>query len=53
MKNKAIAAILAWLLGGFGAHKFYLGQKGLGFLYLCSFGLLYRRSWRFLSFGCW
>jgi TM2 domain-containing membrane protein YozV len=30
-----MAAILALLLGTFGAHKFYLDQSGLGLLYLC------------------
>lgn len=35
MKNKTNAGILALLLGSFGAHKFYLGQSGKGFLYLC------------------
>lgn len=34
MKNKFIAAILAILLGTFGVHKFYLGDKGIGILYL-------------------
>ncbi len=29
-----VAALLALLLGGFGAHKFYLGQGGLGVIYL-------------------
>jgi len=33
-RNKWVALILAWLLGGLGAHKFYLGQVGLGILYL-------------------
>jgi TM2 domain-containing membrane protein YozV len=28
------AAVLALLLGGLGAHKFYLGKTGLGILYL-------------------
>lgn len=28
------AALLAFFLGGFGGHKFYLGQVGLGILYL-------------------
>lgn len=32
--NKIVAVILAILLGGLGAHKFYLGQVGLGLLYL-------------------
>jgi TM2 domain-containing membrane protein YozV len=34
MKNKTTAAILAFLLGGIGVHRFYLGQGGLGLLYL-------------------
>jgi TM2 domain-containing membrane protein YozV len=33
-KNPTTAVILALLLGGLGAHKFYLGQTGLGILYL-------------------
>lgn len=34
MKDKTNAAILALLLGGIGAHKFYLGSIGVGILYL-------------------
>lgn len=33
-KNKGVAIVLALLLGGFGIHKFYLNQVGLGILYL-------------------
>lgn len=33
-KNRIIAAILAFFLGGFGVHKFYLGQIGWGIVYL-------------------
>lgn len=36
-KTKTAAALFAFFLGGFGAHKFYLGQTGLGFLYLLLF----------------
>lgn len=34
MKNKITAALLAFFLGGFGAHKFYLGEVKLGLVYL-------------------
>jgi len=34
MKDKSIAALLALFLGGFGAHRFYLNQNTLGFIYL-------------------
>lgn len=33
-RNKWIAALLAFLFGWFGAHKFYLGQVGMGIVYL-------------------
>lgn len=33
-KNKVTAGILAILLGNVGVHKFYLGQSGMGILYL-------------------
>jgi TM2 domain-containing membrane protein YozV len=36
-KDRTTAAILALLLGGVGAHKFYLDESGLGILYLCFF----------------
>ncbi|MBR0519478.1 TM2 domain-containing protein [bacterium] len=36
-KNKILAAILAFFLGGFGIHKFYLGKPGWGLLYLLAF----------------
>jgi hypothetical protein len=33
-RNRISAALFALLLGGLGAHKFYLGNPGLGVLYL-------------------
>jgi TM2 domain-containing membrane protein YozV len=36
-KSRVAAALFAFFLGGFGAHKFYLGQVGLGILYLIFF----------------
>lgn len=35
MKNKVLAAILAFFFGGIGIHKFYLGEIGMGILYIC------------------
>ncbi|MDL4843188.1 TM2 domain-containing protein [Aquibacillus rhizosphaerae] len=34
MKSKLAAGLLGIFLGDFGIHKFYLGQKGKGILYL-------------------
>lgn len=34
MKSKIVAALLAFFLGGFGAHKFYIGKIGQGILFL-------------------
>jgi TM2 domain-containing membrane protein YozV len=33
-KSKTAAGLFAVLLGGFGIHKFYLGQPGWGLIYL-------------------
>lgn len=33
-RNRITAALLAIFLGGLGIHKFYLGQMGMGILYL-------------------
>lgn len=33
-KSRTIAVLLALFLGGIGAHKFYLGNVGVGLLYL-------------------
>jgi TM2 domain-containing membrane protein YozV len=35
-RQKQIAVILAVVLGGFGAHKFYLGEKVPGLIYLAT-----------------
>lgn len=34
MKTKLTAALLAFFLGGWGVHKFYLGKTGQGILYI-------------------
>jgi TM2 domain-containing membrane protein YozV len=36
-KSRLAAALLAFFLGGFGVHKFYLGRVGQGILYLLFF----------------
>lgn len=38
-KNKWVAFFLCFLFGVFGAHKFYEGKKGMGIVYLFTFGL--------------
>jgi TM2 domain-containing membrane protein YozV len=37
MRNRVAAAVIAFFLGGFGIHKFYLGQNVAGILYLLFF----------------
>jgi len=49
-KTKTAAALFAFFLGGFGAHKFYLGQTGLGFLYLLLFWTLIPAFIAFVEF---
>ena len=36
-KSKTSAILLCFFLGGFGAHKFYLGKTGQGIIYLLFF----------------
>ena len=36
-KDEVLGAVLAFLLGTFGAHQFYLGNNGLGILYAVFF----------------
>jgi TM2 domain-containing membrane protein YozV len=33
-KNKVVAGLLSFFLGGIGVHKFYLGKVGWGITYL-------------------
>lgn len=37
MKKKGVAFVLAFFLGVFGVHRFYLGQRKLGMIYLAIF----------------
>ena len=37
MKDKTVAGLLAFFLGTFGIHRFYLGQVGLGIFYALFF----------------
>jgi TM2 domain-containing membrane protein YozV len=36
-KSRIVAGVLALLVGGLGIHKFYLGNIGLGIVYLIFF----------------
>lgn len=38
-KNKMVALLLCFFLGGLGAHRFYVGKAGTGLLYLFTLGL--------------
>ncbi len=40
MKSKAVAYLLWWFLGIFGAHKFYLDKVGTGIAYLFTGGFV-------------
>ena len=40
MKNKWVALLLCFFLGGVGAHRFYEGKIGTGILWLCTGGLV-------------
>lgn len=49
-KSMAVAYILWFLLGHFGAHKFYLGQVGMGVFYLCLGVVGWATSWLLIGF---
>jgi TM2 domain-containing membrane protein YozV len=40
VKDKTVAVLLAFFVGGFGIHKFYLGKNLAGVLYLLFSGTL-------------
>jgi TM2 domain-containing membrane protein YozV len=52
-RNKYVAAVLAFLLGPLGIHRFYLGRTGTGILMLvlsCTVvGLLISAPWAFID----
>lgn len=53
-RNKIVAALLAFFLGVFGVHRFYLGRTGTGIVMLvltCTFvGLIVTGIWAFVDF---
>ena len=53
-KDTSVAVLLAVFLGGVGAHHFYLGNIGLGIVYLLFFlvaGPLHNRADRSVLYG--
>ena len=46
MKNKTTAGIFALLFGPIGLHRFYLGERKLGRLYMIATALLFMMSVR-------
>ncbi|MDB5272231.1 MAG: hypothetical protein JWO58_598 [Chitinophagaceae bacterium] len=50
IKSKSTAALLAFFLGGVGMHRFYLGQTGLGVVYLLFFWTLIPAVAAFVDF---
>jgi len=37
-KQKIVAALLCWFLGGLGIHRFYLGYSAIGVIQLLTLG---------------
>ncbi len=52
MKSKIITITLALLLGGIGAHRFYLGEKEKGIVYILLCATLYSRFLGFVDALC-
>ena len=50
MKSRTTAILWCFFLGTFGAHRFYLGQAGLGLLYLLFFWTLIPSFVAFIEF---
>ncbi|MDB9505721.1 TM2 domain-containing protein [Microcystis aeruginosa CS-338/01] len=51
MRNRTIAALLAFFLGYLGIHKFYLGENLAGILYLLFFWTLALRDLVWFDMG--
>lgn len=48
-KSTAVAYLLWFFLGGWGAHKFYLQQTGIGVAYLVTWLLGLLTTWIFIG----
>lgn len=50
MRNRTVAALLAFFVGGLGIHKFYLGRNVEGILFLLFFWTFIPGIFAFLDF---